>query len=119
MTKTITTDKTILVLAFAVTFLAGATVVGIFSDYEAEAKPKEPKPPFIDPISEALDATFLEIQAQLDDLQDDLDAVSEKQDFLSADISVIDDGVNEIKSAQAVSKSILCGIATSPDCIGP
>ena len=38
MTKTITKDKTILVLAFAATFMAGAAVFGTFSDYEAEAK---------------------------------------------------------------------------------
>ncbi len=44
MTETITKDKTLLVLAFAVTFLAGAAVFGAISDYEAEAKPKKPKP---------------------------------------------------------------------------
>ncbi len=47
MTKTITKDKTILVLAFAATFIAGAAVFGAFSDYEAEAKPKDPKPPLL------------------------------------------------------------------------
>ncbi len=119
MTETIPKDKTLLVLAFAATFLAGAAIFGAISDYEAEAKPKEPKPPFIPPIFKPMNATLFEIQAQLDELQDDVDAVSAKQDFLSTDISVIDDGVNDIKSAQVVSKSILCGIATSPDCLGP
>jgi len=33
-----------MILAFAATFLAGAAVFGVFSDYEAEAKPKKPKP---------------------------------------------------------------------------
>ncbi len=114
MTKTITKDKTMLVLAFAATFIAGAAVFGAISDYEAEAKPKDPKPPTIPPIFKPINATLFEIQAQLDELQDDVDAVSAKQNLISADISVIDDGVNDIKSAQVVSKNILCGIATSP-----
>ena len=122
MTKTITTDKTILVLAFVATFMAGAAVFGSISDYEAEAKPKKKCPPdcSIDPILKPMNVALFEILDQLDDLQDDLDVVSIKQDVLSGDISVIDDGVNDIKSAQAVSKNILCGIATSPaGCLGP
>ncbi len=117
MTKTITTDKTILVLAFAVTFLAGAAVFGSISDYEAEAKPKPKCPPdcpSLPPILKPMNVTLFEIQAQMDDMQDELDAINAKQDVLSVDLSVIDDGVNDIKSAQVVSKNILCGIATSP-----
>ena len=120
MTKTITQDKTILVLAFAATFIAGAAVFGVFSDYEAEAKPKDPKPPSIPPIFKPMNATLFEIQAQLVLLQEDVDLVTAKQDLLSAEIAVVDDGVNDIKSEHLVSKSILCGIATSPaGCIGP
>jgi len=111
--------KTIMILAFAATFLAGAAVFGVFSDYEAEAKPKDPKPPSIPPIFKPMNATLFEIKAQLDDLEDDVDLVTAKQDLLSAEIAVVDDGVNDIKSEHLVSKSILCGIATSPDCIGP
>jgi hypothetical protein len=120
MTKTITQDKTILVLAFAATFIAGAAVFGVFSDYEAEAKPKDPKPPFIDPIFKPLNFTLNEIKAQIVLLQEDVDLVTAKQDLLSAEIAVVDDNVDDIKSEQAVSKNILCGIATSPaGCIGP
>ena len=61
MTKTITTDKTILVLAFAVTFLAGAAVFEAFSDYEAEAKPKKPKP--IEPILKPINATLKQLES--------------------------------------------------------
>jgi len=35
--------KTIFILAIAAAFVAGATVIGFISDYEAEAAPKEPK----------------------------------------------------------------------------
>ena len=78
MTKTITKDKTLLVLAFAATFMAGAAVFGTFSDYEAEAKPKPRCPPDctdIPPILKPMNATLFEILAQMDDLQDDLDAI--------------------------------------------
>jgi hypothetical protein len=100
MTKTITQDKTILVLAFAATFIAGAAVFGVFSDYEAEAKPKKPVPPFIDPIFKPINATLLEIQLQLDDLQDGVDTVRVKQNLLSAEIAVVDDNVDDIKAEQ-------------------
>ena len=119
MTKTITQDKTILVLAFAATFIAGAAVFGVFSDYEAEAKPKDPKPPFIDPIFKPINATLAEIQLQLDDLQGDVDTVRVKQDLLSAEIAVVDDNVDDIKAEQQDSKIILCGLGTSPGCFGP
>ena len=119
MTKTITQDKTILVLAFAATFIAGAAVFGIFSDYEAEAKPKDPKPPFIDPILKPINATLLEIQAQLADIQVVVDETQAKQDLLSAEIAVVDDNVDDIKLDQLDSKIILCGIGTSPGCFGP
>ncbi len=76
MTKTITTDKTILVLAFAVTFLAGAAVFGIFSDYEAEAKPKcSPQPCLPEPIFKPMNRTLTLIQLQLDELKEDTDAI--------------------------------------------
>jgi len=78
MTKTITTDKTILVLAFAVTFLAGAAVFGSISDYEVEAKPKPrcpPDCPSLPPILKPINATLFEIQAQMDDMQDELDVI--------------------------------------------
>ncbi len=75
MTKTITKDKTILVLAFVATFMAGATEFGVISDYEAEAKPKDPKPPFIDPIFKPINATLAEIQLQLAELKEDTDAI--------------------------------------------
>jgi len=76
MTKTITTDKTILVLAFAVTFLAGAAVFETFSDYEAEAKPKKKDcDPICDPIFKPINFTLFEIKAQVEDLQDELDAI--------------------------------------------
>ncbi len=117
MTETISKDKTILVLAFAATFIAGATVFGAFSDYDAEAKPKEPKPPFIPPIFKPMNRTLTLMQVQLDEIQNNLNVVSAKQDVLSTDLSVVDDGVNDIKSAQVVSTKILCGIATSPDCL--
>jgi len=122
MTEKIPKDKTLLVLAFAATFLAGAAIFGAISDYEAEAKPKKKCPPdcIIEPILKPMNFTLFQIQAQVEDLQDELDAISAKQNLISADISVIDDGVNDIKSAQVVSKNILCGIATSPaGCLGP
>ncbi len=76
MTKTITTDKTIIVLAFAFTFLAGAAVFSSISDYEVEAKPKDPDcNPICPPIFKPMNATLFEILAQMDDLQDDLDAI--------------------------------------------
>jgi len=34
-----------MILAIAAAFVAGATVIGFISDYEAEAAPKKPKPP--------------------------------------------------------------------------
>ena len=61
MTETITKDKTLLVLAFAVTFLAGATVIGFISDYDAEAAPKKPKPP-IEPILKPINATVAQLE---------------------------------------------------------
>ncbi len=61
-----------------------------------------------------MNATLFEIQAQLDELQDDVDAINAKQNLISADIGVIDDNVDDIKLEQLVSKNILCGIATSP-----
>ncbi len=77
MTETITKDKTLLVLAFAATFLAGAAIFGAISDYEAEAKPKKKCPPdcIIEPILKPMNATLFEILAQMDDLQDDVDAI--------------------------------------------
>jgi len=121
MTKTITQDKTILVLAFAATFLAGAAVFGVFSDYEAEAKPKKGCPPTlcIDPILKPINFTLNEIKAQIVLLQEDVDLVTAKQVLLSADISVVDDNVDDIKADQLDSKIILCGIGTSPGCFGP
>ncbi len=120
MTKTITQDKTILVLAFAATFIAGAAVFGVFSDYEAEAKPKDPKPPFIDPIFKPINATLAEIQLQLDDLQNDVDAVSAKQVLLASSVDSVDDTVNEIKTNTDTTKSGVNliledrGLGTSP-----
>ncbi len=67
--------KTIMILAFAATFIAGAAVFGVFSDYEAEAKPKDPKPPTIPPIFKPINATLFEIQLQLADLKEDTDAL--------------------------------------------
>ena len=78
MTKTITTDKTILVLAFAVTFLAGAAVFSSISDYEVEAKPKPKDPdcnPICPPIFKPMNATLFEILAQMNDLKDELDVI--------------------------------------------
>ena len=119
--------KTIMILAFAATFLAGAAVFGVFSDYEVEAhphpepkKPDGPKPPFIDPILKPINATLLEIQLQLADIQVVVDETQAKQDLLDDAIAEVAEGVDDIKLEQFVSKNILCGIATSPaGCLGP
>jgi len=117
MTKTIPKDKTIMILAFAATFFAGAAVFGAFSDYEAAAKPK--KDPPLPPILRPMNFTLNEIKAQMDDLQEDIDTIRAQQDVLSADISVVDGNVDDIKLEQLDSKIILCGIGTSPGCFGP
>ncbi len=98
MTKTITQDKTILVLAFAATFIAGAAVFGIFSDYEAEAKPKDPKPPFIDPILKPINATLAEIQLQLDELKEDTDAIKSTGNDHGVILGDLDTKADGIKS---------------------
>jgi len=59
--------KTILILAIAATFIAGATVIGFISDYDAEAAPKKPKPT-IEPILKPINATI----AQLDKYHEQL-----------------------------------------------
>ena len=58
--------KTILILAIAAAFVAGATIFGVISDQEVEAAPKKPKP--IPPILEPINATL----AKLDKYQEQL-----------------------------------------------
>ena len=94
MTETITKDKTLLVLAFAVTFLAGAAVFEAFSDYEAEAKPKEGLPPVFEPINDRL----LEILREVREINDLDDAIHAQNNIIIADISVIDGKADGIKS---------------------
>jgi len=43
-----------------------------------------------------------------------VDETQAKQDLLDDAIAEVTEGVDDIKSAQVVSKNILCGIATSP-----
>ncbi len=57
MTKTISTDETIILLALVVAFVAGAAVFGYISDSEAEAKKKCP-PACIDPILKPMNWTI-------------------------------------------------------------
>jgi len=54
--------KTILILAIAATFIAGATVIGFISDYDAEAAPKKPKPGPIEPILKPINATLAQLE---------------------------------------------------------
>ncbi len=50
--------KTILILAIAAAFMVGTSMSLVLSDYEAEAKPKKPKPPFHGPILKPINATL-------------------------------------------------------------
>jgi len=53
--------KTILILAIAAAFIAGATVVGFISDYDAEAAPKKDRPT-IEPILKPINATLAQLE---------------------------------------------------------
>ncbi len=62
MTKTISTDETIILLALVVAFVAGAAVFGYISDSEAEAKPKKKCPPAcIDPILKPMNFSIIKV----------------------------------------------------------
>jgi len=50
-----------MILAIAAAFVAGATVIGFISDYEAEAAPKKPKPT-IEPILKPINATLAQLE---------------------------------------------------------
>ena len=128
------------VLAIAVAFMVGTTMSFVVSDFEAEAKKGENQGIGTSPIFEDLNA----IRTQLDAIQatqtidgeshdeehaiwidfsstisEDVTEIKETTDDTSGDVGIIKLDVTDIISKQIVSKKILCGIATSPDCIGP
>ncbi len=107
-----------MILAIAAAFMVGTTMSFVVSDFEAEAKPKDPKPPFIDPILKPINATLLEIQLQIDDLQDDVDTVRVNQDLLLTEVQETNakqDLLGPVVDAIATNVvDIKEGIATSP-----
>jgi len=94
VTKTIIHDKQMLFLALVVAFFVGASITGVFFDFDAEAKPKEDLPPVFEPINEIL----IEILQEVRESNDDLDAVTAQHVILRAEISVIDGKADGIKS---------------------
>ena len=103
------------VLAISVVLLAGSLAVSpiaIAGDDE-------------DDDDEDDKASLDDVLAALGNLQSDVDGIdtsglatqSSVDDVLAA-LGNLQSDVDDIKSEQVVSKKILCGIATSPDCIG-
>jgi len=105
--------KTIMILAIAAAFMVGTTMSFVVSDFEAEAKPKDPKPPFIDPILKPINATLLEIQAQLADIQVVVDETQAKQDLLDDAIAEVAEGVDETNAKQDLLGPVVDAIATN------
>ena len=96
----------------ALAFVAGSIMTGTMAD---AAKGK--------PFQEVLDA-IAGLQTSVDGIDiSGLDisglATQSSVDDISTALNNLQSDVDDIRSAQIVSKSILCGIATSPDCIGP
>ena len=53
--------KTILILAIVAAFMVGTAISPVLSDYEAEAKPKKPKP--LPPILKPINATLNQLES--------------------------------------------------------
>jgi len=131
------------VLAITVAFMVGTTMSFVVSDFEAEAKKGENQGIGTSPNDEilamlvaleeqvlVLDGNIDEIQAagdihgeESDDSHDTIGsgllAIETTTDSTNSDVGIIKLDVTDIISKQIVSKKILCGIATSPDCLGP
>ena len=100
-------NKTIIAGLVALAFVAGSIMTGTMAD---AAKGK--------PFQEVLDA-IAGLQTSVDGIDPSGVATQSSVDDISTALGNLQSDVDDIKLAQVVAKSILCGIATSPDCIGP
>jgi len=117
MTQTISNDKTILILAFAATFVAGAAVFGYISDSEAGAKKPDPFP---DPILKPMNWTINKVSIyneQLDKidtrLADVLEGIgtspitSDEAEEILFELEEIEDTANSIRVTAIVASEII------------
>jgi len=111
--------KTIMIVAIATAFIAGSALTSIMSDFQAEAKEKATLDDVLNSLS-VIDDGVTDIKSTLDFVDGTVNDIKTTTDDTNNDVGIIDGNVDDIKSAQVVAKSILCGIATSPDgCFGP
>ena len=114
--------KTILILAIAAAFIAGATVIGFISDYDAEAAPKKPKPiPPIDPILKPINATLNKLESYHEqlvvlnfNLVETAEGVSTSPGFTAAEFVELRFAFDQI-AAEAEEISVLADTIIIPD----